>query len=134
MKNLNYNKNNYFLQESDGMQLIQPQDVQSALDERIGKEQYLHLETTNGAYANHNNDAVLTVNAYIRNGKVRYTTGKIMGDGPYRVGLKIDLGWIYAEGLTHWEIDSDGRLLMAGHDAEGRLALALQLSAAPFDV
>jgi hypothetical protein len=116
------------------MKPIQPQDVQSALDERIGKELYLHLETTNGAYANHNNNAVLTVNAYIRNGKIRYTTGKIMGDGPYRIGLKIDLGWIYAEGLTHWEIDSEGRLLMAGHDQEGRLALALQLSSSPFEV
>lgn len=116
------------------MQHIQPTDVQTALDQLIGKELYLHLETTNGAYANHNNDSVLTVNAYIRNGKVTPLSGKIMGSGPYRVGLKIELGWIYAEGLTHWKIDSQGRLLMAGHDQEGRLAVALQLSSSPFDV
>ncbi|MCM3719946.1 YojF family protein [Fictibacillus phosphorivorans] len=116
------------------MQPIQANDVQHALDQFIGKELYLHLETTNGAYANHNNESVLTVNAYIRNGKVTPLSGKIMGDGPFRVGLKIELGWIYAEGLTHWEIDSEGKLLLAGHDQEGRLAVALQLSTSPFDV
>lgn len=134
LSDLNYNKNIYLTQESEGMQPIQAHEVQTALDQLIGKELFLHLETTNGAYANHNNDAVLTVNAYIRNGKVTFSTGKIMGIGPFRVGLKIELGWIYAEGLTHWEIDRDGRLLLAGHDQEGRLAVALQLSTSPFEV
>jgi Protein of unknown function (DUF1806) len=131
---LNYNKYIYSALECEDMQLIQTNEVQQTLDQLIGKELYLHLETTNGAYANHNNESVLTVNAYIRNGKVTPLSGKIMGSGPYRVGLKIELGWIYAEGLTHWEIDNEGRLLMAGHDSEGRLAVALQLSSSPFDV
>jgi hypothetical protein len=116
------------------MQPIQPQEVQSVLEQMFGKEMYLHLETTNGAYANHNNDAVLTVGAYIRNGKVTFTSGKITGNGPFRIGLKMELGWIYAEGLTHFELDSQRRLLLAGHDQEGRLAVSLQLSPSPFDV
>lgn len=44
----------------------------------------------------------------------------------------MDIGWIYAEGLTDYEIDGQGRLLMAGHDEEGRLAVALQLSRTPW--
>jgi hypothetical protein len=115
------------------MQPIQIDLVQPVIEQFFGEDVYLHLETTNGAYANHNNEKVLTVNAYIRNGRVRFDSGKITGLGPYRVGLKIELGWIYAEGLTHWELDSSGRLLLAGHDSEGKLAVALQISRNPFE-
>jgi hypothetical protein len=41
-------------------------------------------------------------------------------------------GWVYAEGVTHWEKDEKNRLLLAGHDEKGRLAVALQLSLTPF--
>lgn len=41
-------------------------------------------------------------------------------------------GWIYAQGLTDFEVDAKGRLLLAGHDEEGRLAVSLQLSRTPF--
>jgi hypothetical protein len=116
------------------MKPIRPQDVQSALHRFFGKEMYVHLETTNGAYANHNNEAVQTVGAYIRNGKATITSGKITGNGPFRIGLKIEMGWIYAEGLTHWELDAKNRLLLAGHDLEGKLAVSLQLSPSPFDL
>ena len=59
--------------------------------------------------------------------------GKITGDGPYRVGLKLAIGWVYAEGLTHFEMDESGRLLLAGLDYSGKLAVALQISHKPFE-
>jgi Protein of unknown function (DUF1806) len=114
------------------LQLIQTEEVQKAIDSYANQDVYLHLETTNGAYATHNDDKKMTVGAYIRNGLVQFTTGKILGEGAYRVGLKLSLGWIYAEGLTHYEVDSQGRLLLAGYDSEGRLAVALELSHKPF--
>ncbi|HET7616362.1 MAG TPA: DUF1806 family protein, partial [Bacillales bacterium] len=87
---------------------------------------YLHLETTNGAYS------ARKVGAYIRNGLIHFLHGTIKGNNPFRIGLKTEEGWIYAEGLTHWELDEKGRLLLAGHDEEGKLAVACQLSSKPF--
>lgn len=74
----------------------------------------------------------MAVGALIRNGKVRYRQGRITGHGPYRVGLQLESGWVYAEGLTDFEIDAQGRLLLAGHNAEGQLAVALQIGQQPF--
>lgn len=108
-------------------------DVQEALDRFANQEVYIHLETTNGAYASHNNESFFSSGAYIRNAKVIYEHAKITGDGPYRTGLKIPFGWVYAEGITHFEIDAHGRLLLAGHDFSGKLAVALQISATPFE-
>ncbi|GGJ12455.1 hypothetical protein GCM10010885_22300 [Alicyclobacillus cellulosilyticus] len=116
------------------MQPIEIAAVQRALDEFAQQDVYLHLETTNGAYAALRNEAPMAVCAYIRNGRIRYERGRITGSGPYRVGLKLADGWVYAEGLTDWELDAQGRLLLAGHDGEGRLAVALQLSRHPFPV
>lgn len=107
--------------------------VQSAINSFCGQEVYIHLETTNGAYASHNDQSFFSSGAYIRNAKVQYERGKITGDGPFRVGLKIPLGWVYAEGITHFEVDTKGRLLMAGHDFSGKLAVALQISPTPFN-
>ncbi|WP_430734300.1 YojF family protein [Fodinisporobacter ferrooxydans] len=109
-------------------------EVQAALDRFANQELYLHLETTAGAYAAHRNEKALQVGAYIRNGRIRYERGVITGGGPYRIGLKIELGWVYAEGLTDWEIDAQGRILLAGHDQDGRLAVALELSPNPFAI
>ncbi|HEY8449809.1 MAG TPA: DUF1806 family protein, partial [Bacillota bacterium] len=50
----------------------------------------------------------------------------------FRVGLELDGGWVVAEGLTDWEVDAQGRLLLAGHDGEGRLTVAFELSREPF--
>lgn len=111
---------------------IRCEEVQVKLDSLTNKDLYLHLETTNGAYAALRQENAMAVCAYIRNGKVRYVRGTITGNGPYRVGLKMEDGWIYGEGLTDFEIDSEGRLLLAGHDTEGRLAIALELSETPF--
>lgn len=113
---------------------IDTEGVQAALDSFKDENLFLHLETTNGAYAAHRQDGAMAVCAYIRNGQIRYERGSIQGTGPYRVGLKMDLGWIYAEGLTDWEIDDKGRLLMAGNDSEGRLAVALELSRDAFEL
>jgi len=119
-----------------GVKTLQPIDkesVQTKLETFFHNDIYVHLETTNGAYASHVNAKAMNVGAFIRNGKVNVSGGKITGEGPYRVGLQIDLGWIYAEGLTDWEVDEHNRLLLAGHDSDGRLAVAFQLSEKPFE-
>ncbi|NKE04527.1 MULTISPECIES: YojF family protein [Mesobacillus] len=108
-------------------------EVQEALDRFKDKEVYIHLETTNGAYASHNNESFFSSGAYIRNAKLIYERAKITGDGPFRTGLKIPFGWVYAEGITHFEIDDKGRLLLAGHDFNGKLAVALEISETPFE-
>ena len=115
------------------MNPINKSTVQLALDSFLNREVYLHLETTNGAYAVHSHESNMAVGAYIRNGRISFGRGIITGDGPYRVGLKIDLGWVYAEGLTDFEMEQEGQLLLAGHDQEGRLAVALELSLSPFE-
>lgn len=115
------------------MQLIDLEQLQQEIEKRANKEVYIHLETTNGAYASHFNKEAYNVGAFIRNAKVTYERGKIVGAGnAYRVGLKMDIGWIYAEGISQYEIDENNALLMAGHDREGRLMVALQISEQPF--
>ncbi len=109
-------------------------DVQIILNQLTNQDLYLHLETTNGAYAALQSASATPVGAYIRNGQVQFQRGTIQGEGPFRVGLKMGMGWIYAEGLTDWEVDELGRLLLAGHDGEGRLTVALELSATPFSM
>lgn len=114
------------------MQPIDVAAVQTELARYINEEVYLHLETTNGAYAAHRFGQPMAVCAFIRNGKVSFHRAQIKGENPYRVGLKMNDGWIFAQGLTDYEIDSHGRLLLAGHDEEGRLAVSLQLSKTPW--
>ena len=116
------------------MKSIDVQQVQEALQLWLSHDVYLHLETTNGAYAALHSDNAIPVGAYIRNGLVSIERATIKGHGPYRVGLKMQLGWIYAEGLTDYEIDDQGRLLLSGNDSEGRLMVALELSETPFPV
>lgn len=106
--------------------------VQEAINRFANHDVYIHLETTNGAYAAHHDETFFSAGAYIRNALVKYELGKITGEGPYRVGLKINLGWVYAEGITHFEIDEEDRLLLAGHDNNGKLAVALEISITPF--
>lgn len=115
------------------MEPIQISAVQEKVNELSGKDVYIHLETTNGAYASHFNETFFSAGAYIRNAKVNYEHGKIVGDGPFRVGIKMEIGWIYAEGLTHFEVDEQGRLLLAGHGYDGKLAVALEISETPFE-
>ncbi|WP_068774861.1 YojF family protein [Paenibacillus sp. FJAT-26967] len=115
------------------MQLIDEAGVQQILDRLKGQDLYIHLEMTNGAYASHMDKSRHTASTFIKNAQVRYSEGSIAGKGPYRVGLKLEQGgWVYSEGLTHWEDSETERLVMAGHDKEGRLVVALQLSREPF--
>ncbi|WP_141430919.1 YojF family protein [Bacillus sp. 03113] len=116
------------------MELVNVENVQKKLDQLANKDVYIHLETTNGAYAAHKDESFFSSGAYIRNALVRYEYGKITGNGPFRVGLKMEIGWIYAEGITHFEVDEFDRLLLAGHDYEGKLAVALQISPTPFNI
>lgn len=115
------------------MEPVIVESVQKELDRLANQEVYIHLETTNGAYATHNDESFFSSGAYIRNGKINYEQGKITGPNPYRVGLRMELGWVYAEGITHFEVDSKGRLLLAGHDFQGKLAVALEISTTPFE-
>lgn len=116
------------------MQPIDPVPTQTALNRFLDADTYLHVETTNGAYAKS------PFGMFARNVVARFGRATISGRGPYRVGLRLGApaepaaGWIYAEGLTHWQEDEAGRLLLAGHDEEGRLTVALELSLTPFPV
>lgn len=115
------------------MEQIIPEIIQSKLNELAQQEVYIHLETTNGAYATHHGQSTYSSGAYIRNAKVSYELAKITGNSPYRVGMKLEIGWIYAEGLTHYLIDEKNRLLLAGLNEEGKLAVALEISTTPFE-
>jgi|SRR5690625_771988 len=114
------------------MEAIEKQLVQKQLDNFKNKSVYVHLETTNGAYASHFGNKGVNVGAYIRNANIVYTEAVIKGNISYRVGLKTDIGWLYAEGLTDWELTENKQLLLAGHDEDGRLMVALQISETPF--
>ncbi len=116
------------------MEPVDMKKVQEKLDELADENVYIHLETTNGAYAAHRNEGFFSAGAFIRNALIRYKQGKITGSGPFRIGLKMDAGgWVYAEGITHFEVDDLGRLLLAGHDHQGKLAVCFELSKTPFD-
>ncbi|MBO1001565.1 YojF family protein [Pseudogracilibacillus auburnensis] len=114
------------------MEAIRKDIVQEQLNSFKNKRVYIHLETTNGAYASHFGNQGVNVGAYIRNAQITFTEAVIKGDVGYRVGLKTELGWLYAEGLTDWELYNQNQLLLAGHDADGRLMVALQISETPF--
>ncbi|WP_405112871.1 YojF family protein [Paenibacillus sp. FSL K6-1217] len=114
------------------MQLIKPQAIQTRIDDFTGVNLYIHLELTTGAYASHFDSTRPPGSAFISNAEIRYTHGSISGTGPYRVGLKTEKGWIYAEGLTHVDEHDTERLILAGHDSQGKLIVALQLSRTPF--
>jgi hypothetical protein len=114
------------------MEPIETSDVQRRIDALKNKDLFIHLELTTGAYASHWDSSKHPAANFITNAKIRYAHGSISGDNPYRVGLKMEHGWVYAEGLTHYDKDETERLILAGHDREGKLVVALQLSLEPF--
>lgn len=114
------------------MQLINPVTVQLRLNELRDQDLFIHLEMTTGAYAAHHDSSKHPAATFITNAVIRYSNGSIEGPGPYRVGLKTDNGWVYSEGLTHWDEEERERLILAGHDAQGKLVVALQLGRTPF--
>ncbi|GGD46534.1 YojF family protein [Paenibacillus nasutitermitis] len=115
------------------MQLINPKSVQQRIDNLDDQPLYLHLEMTSGAYAAHLDSAKHPAATFVTNAMIRFSKGSIKGEGPYyRVGLKTGEGWVYSEGLTHWDETNGDQLILAGHDAFGKLIVALQLSPTPF--
>lgn len=114
------------------MQFIDPTLIQARLDRLVDQELYLHLEMTTGAYASHLDSSKHPAATFISNAVIRYSLGSISGGGPFRVGLKTAHGWVYSEGLTHYEDSEAERLILAGHDSQGKLVVALQLSREPF--
>lgn len=115
------------------MELVKTNELQTLINSFANEDVYIHLETTNGAYASHFDEKVFNAGCFIRNIVVQYELGKVTAEAPHRVGLKLaNGGWVYAQGITHFELDEQGRLLMAGHDYEGKLAVALEISKTPF--
>lgn len=114
------------------MKPVQVDHLQELLNSFANKDVYIHLETTSGAYAAHFNEGFFNAGAFIRNVVIRYELGKVVGDSPHRIGLKLPYGWVYAQGITHYTIDEHDRLLTAGLDGDGKLAVALQISETPF--
>lgn len=93
--------------------------VENALQAYQGRKVFIHAEVIPGGF--------------LRNVSVEVIQSYIAGDGPFRVALRTeDEGWIRMEGLTDYEIDDQGRLLIAGHDDQGRITTALELSLSPF--
>lgn len=115
------------------MQPIDAAKVSEALRAFAGQRAWLHLETTNGAYAAEGlqGQKAMAVGVYLRNAELEVRDVQIAGTGPYRVGLDTPGGWLYAEGLTHWT-SAPGRVELAGRDAQDRLAVAFQISLTPF--
>lgn len=122
------------------MSLLQPitnDVVQSLLDQYANEPVYIHVETTNGAYANHFDQRVFNAGTFLRNIQITYTHAQLKGGvkDPFRVGLKLDQsGWVYVQGLTHYEVNDNNEFLLAGFNYEGQLAAALEISHKPFQV
>ncbi|RUS42451.1 YojF family protein [Cohnella sp. AR92] len=114
------------------MQPIDITDIQRRLDALVGQELYIHMEMTMGAYSAHHDTTKHPAANFISNAKIRFTHGSISGVGPYRVGLKLEKGWVYTEGLTHYDGGEEERLIMAGHDSSGKLVVSLLLGREPF--
>lgn len=114
------------------MKLINVDYIQDLINAFQDTPLYIHLELTTGAYAAHFDTSKHPAANFIRNAVITYSHGSIEGKGPYRVGLKMEHGWVYAEGLTHYVDDEQDRIVLAGINAEGKLVVALQLSKEPF--
>jgi hypothetical protein len=113
------------------MKLIDKEIVQKKIDELVDEDVYLHLEMTLGAYTAQQDSSVHPYSNFVKNIRIKYSHGKITDESPYRVGLKLEDGWIYTEGLTHYD-ENDKRIILSGNDKDGRLVVALQISKEKF--
>jgi len=114
------------------MQLIDREKVQARIDALKGIELYIHMEMTMGAYTSHRDQSVHPASNFIKNAKISFEHGMISESSPYRVGLKMNGGWVYCEGMTHWDDKDENRLILSGNTKDGKLIAALQLSKNPF--
>lgn len=93
--------------------------VEAELQAFIGNDVYIHSEATSFVF--------------VRNFKVHVTHAFLAGEGPFRAALRFDgHGWLRMEALTHYEIDANHRLLLAGYDDRGRMNVALHIGKEPF--
>lgn len=122
----------FAIKEGTRMRPIDPKDVQSRIERLVGQDLYFHIEMTIGAYAAHYDETKHQASVFVKNGRIRFSRGSVAGGGPYRVGLKTEEGWVYAEGLTHYQDEETERLILEGHDRDGKLVVALLLSPHPF--
>ena len=116
---------------------IKYEEVMKLLTSYENKPVYVHVETTNGAYANHFDERVFNAGTFLRSIQVTYEHGRLKGGDkdPYRIGLKLrDGGWVYVQGLTHYEVNQDNECLIAGFNYEGQLAATLEISEKPFTI
>ncbi|SUJ25345.1 Protein of uncharacterised function (DUF1806) [Staphylococcus arlettae] len=119
------------------LELIEREKVQSILTSYANKPVYIHVETTNGAYANHFDQRVFNAGTFLRNINITFEHAQLKGGDkdPFRVGLKLtNNGWVYVQGLTHYEINDNGEFLIAGFNYEGQLAATLEISTQPFNI
>ncbi|AZN41454.1 DUF1806 family protein [Paenibacillus albus] len=94
-------------------------EVETELRKFVGAEVYIHSEATSFVF--------------VRNFKVQVTHAFIAGEGSYRAAIRFDgHGWLRMEALTHYEVDGQGRLLLAGYDDRGRMNVAFHLGREPF--
>jgi hypothetical protein len=101
------------------MKPIDPNVLIRHLSGFAGGSAFAHVEVTPGGFA--------------RNIVIQIEETHVHGSGPYRVALRLKQnGWIRVEGLTHMTVDEKGRLLLAGHDSEGKLTSGLELSREAF--
>lgn len=114
------------------MQAITREAVMQRIDALKDQDLYIHLEMTMGAYTAHKDSSVHPASNFIKNAKICYSHGHISDSYPFRVGLKMNGGWVYTEGLTHWDPSEPERLILSGNDKDGKLIVALQLSKEPF--
>ncbi len=114
------------------MQPINREEVQRRIDALRDMDLYIHLEMTMGAYTAHKDQSIHPASNFIKNAVIRYSHGSLSESSPFRVGLKLNGGWVYAEGLTHWDETEGDRLILSGNDPDGKLIVALQLSREPF--
>ena len=102
---------------------IKYEEVMDLLTSYENKNVYLHVETTNGTF--------------LRNIQVTFEHAQLKGGDkdPYRIGLKLrDGGWVYVQGLTHYEVNQNNECLIAGFNYEGQLAATLEISDKPFTI
>ena len=122
---------------SRGLGDVYKRQVLNLLTSYANKPVYLHVETTNGAYANHFDERVFNAGTFLRNIQVTYEHAQLKGSekDPYRVGLKLrEGGWVYVQGLTHYEVNHDNEFLISGFNYEGQLAATIEISVKPFTI
>lgn len=103
------------------MMLFDRQQVENELQKFVGDKVYVHSEATSYVF--------------VRNFRLDLREAHVAGGekGSFRVAFRFDRqGWLRMEGLTHYEVNSEGQLLLAGYDNQGRMDVALHLGKEAF--